>query len=79
VEPEVSQIIPTFNCVHFWDIAKPDGSTWLPGTCRRCGEKKKFRATIPAKPSAKKVIVEEEEDVESLEELAEEEIKGDEW
>ena len=72
--------VELLSCVHWWSIETPDGSTWLPGKCKRCGENKKFRATLPAKPSAKKVIKEKEKDVESLEELAEEESKqGDKW
>jgi len=62
------------DCIHHWNIAKPDGSTWLPGKCWKCGEDKKFRATAASKkPLTKKVVEEKDED--SLEELAEEESK----
>ncbi len=70
---------PNTECVHHWDIKTPDGSTWLRGICRKCGNEKKFRATPPSKQLTKRSVKEKEED-KSLEELAEEEVKqGDKW
>ena len=67
------------SCTHWWKIDTPDGSTWLPGSCRKCGETRTFRATLPTKQPIKKKIIEKDE-VKSLEELTEEEDKqGDEW
>ena len=68
--------IQEFNCVHFWAIETPDGSTWLLGKCKRCGDEKKFRATPPTKkPIVPKPITVEYVEGESLEELKEEEAK----
>lgn len=68
------------ECIHHWDIKTPDGSTWLLGTCRKCGEEKKFRATPPSKQITKRAAKKEKEEDKSLEKLAEEEAgQGDEW
>jgi hypothetical protein len=32
-------------CIHFWEIASPNGPVSL-GTCKLCGDKKEFRNSV---------------------------------
>lgn len=34
----------TSPCRHHWLIASPDGRTWLPAVCRRCGAQREYLA-----------------------------------
>ncbi len=62
-------------CIHWWLIEPPDGSTWLDGRCKKCGEEKQFRSS----PAAKKYFVQKFIIIEeSVEELAEKEAKEEE-